>query len=259
MIEKQVAVVTGSSKGIGFGIALELAKKGFNIVLNGRSDINELKQQICDVEKEGAEVSYFRGDISDGNDRQELLHFTIEKFGRVDVLVNNAGVAPNERLDLLEVTEESLNRLLQINLVGTFFLSQSFAKCMISLRKSSIENYKPRIINISSISANTVSLNRGEYCISKAGISMTTQLFAVRLAEEGICVFEVRPGIIATDMTKNVTQKYDELIENGLVPAKRWGHPQDIADAVAALCSGKLDFAIGQVINCDGGLNIRRL
>ena len=174
-------------------------------------------------------------------------------------MVNNAGVAPNVRLDLLETTEESFDRLMGINLKGTFFMCQLAANTMIEMQQQGLEDYTPRIVNISSMSAYTSSVNRGEYCISKAGISMTTQLFADRLAEYGIPVFEVRPGIIQTDMTAGVSEKYQKLIEGGVTPIRRFGQPADVANCVAAAVSGLLDFATGQVLNADGGFHIRRL
>jgi NAD(P)-dependent dehydrogenase (short-subunit alcohol dehydrogenase family) len=182
----------------------------------------------------------------------------MDTFGKIDLLVNNAGVAPKERLDLLNMTEESLDYVLDINLKGTLFLTQLVANQMIYTIKSG-KTDNPRIINISSISAYTASINRGEYCIAKAGVGMLTKLFADRLAEYGILVYEIRPGIIATDMTSTVKDKYDDLIDNGLTPIKRWGMPEDVANAVSALCSNNFLFSTGEVINVDGGFHIRRL
>jgi 3-oxoacyl-[acyl-carrier protein] reductase len=182
----------------------------------------------------------------------------LENFGRIDVLINNAGVAPKTRMDLLETTEESMDHVLGINLKGTFFLTQLVANVMTRQLERDPDS-RPKIINISSVSAYTSSVNRGEYCISKAGLSMVTSLFADRLAEYGILVYEIRPGIIKTDMTAAVQEKYDRLIEQGLTPVKRWGVPQDIADAVSVLCSGKLGFSTGEVLNVDGGFHLRRL
>ena len=183
----------------------------------------------------------------------------MKQFGRVDLLVNNAGVACKERLDVLETTEESFERLLRINTQGTFFMCQTFARVMIGCLDKGLEDYAPRIVNISSISAYTSSVSRGEYCVSKAGISMTTLLFADRLAEYGIPVFEVRPGIIRTDMTAGVTGKYDKLIGEGVTPIRRWGTLEDVANCVLAAASGLLDFGTGTVLNADGGFHIRRL
>ena len=247
MSTKQVAIVTGAARGIGLSIAENLKSTGYDVV---SADISS--DTPCD--------------ISNAADRQRLLEETLSRYGRVDLLVNNAGIAPAQRLDILETTTESFQRVLRVNLEGTFFMCQLFANQMIrqwesdkNLANSPTPDCAGRIINIASISSYTSSVNRGEYCISKAGVSMTTQLFADRLAEFGIGVFEVRPGIILTDMTEKVKDKYTKLIEDGLTPIKRFGQPQDVADAVLAIASGRLDFATGQVINADGGFHIRRL
>jgi len=233
---KPTAVVTGATRGIGLSIADNLESAGYNVVRAARS----------------SNPSY---DVSKSEDRERLIADTVALYGRVDLLVNNAGVAPANRLDILDTTEESYKRVLCINLEATFFMCQLFAKQMISQPK----DYPCRIINIASISSYTSSVNRGEYCISKAGISMVTSLFADRLAEHGIGVFEIRPGIILTDMTEKVKDKYSKLIEEGLTPIKRLGCPQDIADAILGIVSGRFDFATGQVFNIDGGFHIRRL
>jgi len=242
-MNKKIAVVTGASRGIGHSIAGNLTQSGYEVV-----KVSTSSGTICD--------------ISNSADRQRLLDEVLSRYGRVDLLVNNAGVAPRERRDILETTEESFRRVLSINLEGTYFMCQLFANQMIKQYKSAIacEKYcSGRIINISSISSYTSSTNRGEYCISKAGVSMVTQLFADRLAEYGIGVFEIRPGIILTDMVEKVKDKYKGLIEDGLTPIRRMGQPQDIADAVLAIESGQFDFATGQVFNIDGGFHIRRL
>jgi len=245
---KKTAVVTGSSRGIGRCIAENLEKAGYNAVYADISfaEETETKTSIC-----------VKCDISDPESRQRLLEKTIEKFGRVDMLVNNAGVAPAVRLDILETTTESFERLIRINLEGTFFMSQLFANQMIKQQKDSPEPC--RIINIASMSSYTSSTSRGEYCISKAGVSMVTKLFADRLAEYGIGVFEIRPGIILTDMTAVVKEKYEKMIADGLTPIKRFGQPDDIADVVMAVAGGNFDFCTGQVFNADGGFHIRRL
>jgi NAD(P)-dependent dehydrogenase (short-subunit alcohol dehydrogenase family) len=265
MIEKRVAVVTGASRGIGYAIARQLVEEGFALAILARSPIERVKGDIEKLERGKAPVYYFSGDISSSRDRNSFIEEVITRTGRIDLLVNNAGVAPKERKDILEITEESYDFVMDINLKGTFFLTQLVASKMIATinhlkknKNNSIE-YHPRIINISSISAYVSSTSRGEYCISKAGISMLTKLFADRLAEEGINVYEIRPGIIYTDMTKVVRDKYDKLIAKGLTPIKRWGYPEDIARAVSVLCSGKLDFTTGEVINIDGGFHLRRL
>lgn len=258
-MEKKVAVVTGSRRGIGLGIARALAKDGYQTVLSAVSPAEAAQQLIDELTGEGLCVCYIPCDISKREDRERLLDTAIERFGRLDVLVNNAGVAPAERLDLLETTEESFERLMRVNCEGTFFMAQAAAKRMIALQDKGLEDYHPRLVNIASISSYTSSVSRGEYCVSKAGISMVTTLFADRLAEYGIPVFEVRPGIIMTDMTAGVAEKYQKLIDGGLTPIKRFGQPEDVAGCVQAAVSGLLDFATGTVLNADGGFHIRRL
>lgn len=258
MTENKVAIVTGASRGIGNAIATRLAAEGYAIVAVGTSALDSIKQNFAGVEQAGQPWTYVQVDVSTSEGRDAIIRAALEKFGRIDVLVNNAGVAPKVRMDLLETTEESMDRLLGINLKSTFFLSQSVANIMRGLR-AQISGFSPKIVNISSISAYTSSTMRGEYCISKAAISMVTLLFADRLAEEGINVYEIRPGVIATDMTSVVKEKYDALIAGGLTPIKRWGQPEDVAKAVWAACSGLLDFSTGEVINVDGGFHIRRL
>jgi 3-oxoacyl-[acyl-carrier protein] reductase len=260
MTEKPVAVITGASRGIGKAIAKELANLGFNIVINyfdfkdGKSDDSAAEQ----TKKEIANSQIIRGDISIAGDRKKLAEFTKKKFGRCDMLVNNAGVAPAKRTDILKATEESYDRVMNINLKGPYFLTQLIANWMIEQKKQNPErNF--RICNTGSMSAYTSSPARGEYCLSKAGIGMMTKLYADRLAEFGIGVFEIRPGIIMTDMTSVVKDKYDKLIAGGITPTKRWGLPEDIAKAVGAIAEGRLDFSTGQVINVDGGFHLRRL
>lgn len=248
MIDTRVAVVTGSARGIGNAIAKSLENEGYLVVY---SDIAPENPQY---------PTYIKCDISKAEDRAALADKILEKYGRIDVLVNNAGVAPIVREDILKASSESFDRLMNINLKGTFFMCQLFANKMIELKDSNAAlNYSPRIVNISSMSAYTSSTGRGEYCISKAGISMVTLLFADKLAEFDIPVFEVRPGIIMTDMTATVTEKYEKLIAEGVTPIKRFGQPQDVANCVLSACSGLLDFATGQVLNADGGFHIRRL
>lgn len=247
----KIAVVTGSSRGIGRGIADLLSENGYQVVYSGTK-----KERPADL---APEKDYFPCNVAEKEDRNALIHHALSVYGRIDVLVNNAGVAPLERKDILEMEEESFERVMNINLKGAFFLSQLAANEMISLKKQSLPEYAPRIINIGSISAYTSSISRGEYCISKAGMAMVTQLLADRLAPEGIPVFEVRPGIIATDMTHAVHEKYEKLIENGLLPIPRFGKPEDVAKMVLACCSGLLDYAAGQVLNADGGFSLRRL
>lgn len=239
----KAAIVTGAASGIGLAVAKLFLKKGFCVVGMSRRET---------MEDLGEGFTYVSGDVGNSVDREKLVKTALEKCGKIDILVNVAGVAPKVRADLLEMTEESYDYVMNINTKGTLFLTQLVAKEMIRHGSGSI-------VNISSISAYTSSVNRGEYCISKAGASMVTTLFADRLAEYGIMVNEIRPGIIATDMTSKVQSKYDALIEGGLLPIKRWGQPEDIASAVLALCDGSLPYMTGQSINIDGGFHIRRL
>ncbi len=258
MIDKKVAIVTGASRGIGNAIAAKLASEGYALVAVGTSEAAKAAANLQNIEKFGAPLLYVQADVSTAAGREKITNGALEKFGRIDVLVNNAGVAPKVRMDILETTEESLDYVLGVNLKSTFFLSQAVAKIMRSERAET-PAIEPKIINLSSISAYTSSTQRAEYCISKAAISMVTLLFADRLAEDGINVYEVRPGIINTDMTSAVKGKYDALIASGLTPIKRWGQPEDVANAVSVLCSGMLNFSTGDVINVDGGFHIRRL
>lgn len=250
----KVAMVTGGTKGIGFGIAKELYEEGYSVACLGRTTNSELDNLI---NSSGGKVKFIKTDISDIDMIRKSVEEVSEKMGRIDVLVNNAGVAPKERNDILNTTSESFDFVINTNLKGTYFMTQAVSNVMLGQEK---QNYPFKIINISSMSAYTSSVNRGEYCISKAGISMVTTLFADRLAEEGILVYEVRPGIIKTDMTSGVTDKYDTLInEEGILPIKRWGTPKDIAGAVSLLCSPKMCYSTGDIINVDGGFHIRRL
>lgn len=254
---KKTALVTGSRRGIGLGIARKLGQDGYQIIVSATKEQDDAV--ITTLRGEGIDCEYIPCNIANTQDRARIFEDIRTRYGRLDVLVNNAGVAPDVRLDLLETTEESFDRLMNINLKGTFFMCQAAANTMIAMQNAGLADYSPRIINISSMSAYTSSTNRGEYCVSKAGIAMTTQLFADRLAEYGIPVFEVRPGIIQTDMTAGVMEKYQKLIDNGVTPIKRFGQPADVANCVSAAASGLLDFATGQVLNADGGFHIRRL
>lgn len=265
MAEQAVAIVTGASRGIGKAIAIELATLDYDLVVShfdftadGKPDESFAKQAQKEINNIGSECEILRSDVSRAKDRGRLVDLAKNTFGRCDMLVNNAGVAPLQRLDILEATEESFNRVLGINLKGPYFLTQLVVNWMIEQRKQYPD--RPfRIVNTGSISAYTSSPGRGEYCVSKAGISMMTKLYADRLAEYNIGVFEISPGIIATDMTSTVKGKYDKLIAEGLTPIKRWGQPEDIAKAVGAIAEGRLDFSTGQVINVDGGFHLRRL
>ncbi|MBO9151847.1 3-ketoacyl-ACP reductase [Chitinophaga sp. GCM10012297] len=253
-MKKRTALITGGSRGIGLGIAQHLAQQGFNLAINGVRAEDVVQETLQPLREAGAEVIYCRGDIAAAAEREQVLQKTYGHFGELHVLVNNAGVAPKERKDVLETTEESYDRLLDTNLKGAFFLTQSVANRMIAT-----PGLRACIINISSISATVASINRGEYCIAKAGLSMMTQLFAVRLGPHGIPVYEVRPGVIATDMTTGVQEKYDRLIADGLLVQPRWGLPDDVGKAVAMLASGALPYSTGQVVMVDGGLTISRL
>jgi 3-oxoacyl-[acyl-carrier protein] reductase len=261
-----VALITGASRGIGRGIALELAKAGHDLVINYAGNVEAARVTAGDclaaARVAGREIrtEICQGDISTNADRHKLISFTREKFGRLDLLVNNAGVAPNVRADILEAGEESFDRLIAINVKGPYFLTQLAAKWMIEQgRGEKGEGRKPKIVTVSSISAYTASTNRGDYCMSKAALSMLTPLFAARLAEFGINVYEIRPGVIATDMTGAVKEKYDQLIADGLTPIQRWGTPEDIGRAVAAIAGDAFPFSTGEVINVDGGFHLRRL
>jgi NAD(P)-dependent dehydrogenase (short-subunit alcohol dehydrogenase family) len=290
------ALITGASRGIGRGIALELARIGFNLVVNYASNEPAARKTEADclaqakIAGHGIRAEICQADVSVAADRRRLVEFTREKFSRLDLLVNNAGVAPDVRTDILEAGEESFDRLININVKGPYFLTQLAAKWMIdqvrnagevSGEKSNLRvvvplaprpsplslplppphvgGYRPKIVTISSISAYTASTNRGDYCVAKAALSMLTPLFAARLAEHGINVYEVRPGIIATDMTGPVKEKYDKLIAEGLTPLPRWGTPEDIGRAVTAIAQDLLPFSTGEVINVDGGFHLRRL
>lgn len=255
---RKVALVTGGSRGIGLGIARSLAQAGFDLAINGVRQEEDVQQALDELRALGAEVIYCQGDVGQAASRQAILDKIKTQLGRLNVLVNNAGVAPKERKDILEATEESFDYVLGTNLKSSYFLSQAAANWMIE-QKAADDNFEGAIINVSSISATVVSVNRGEYCIAKAGMSMATQLFAARLGEYNIPVYEVRPGIVATDMTAKVTEKYDKLIADGLTVQKRWGLPEDVGKAVAALSTGSFPYSTGQVIMVDGGMNIPRL
>ncbi len=265
MTDRPVAIVTGASRGIGRAIAIELASLGYNLVVNhfdftaeGEPDESFACQTQREIDELGTQCEVLRADVSSAKDRNRLVDLAKNKFDRCDMLVNNAGVAPLKRTDILEATEESFDRVVGINLKGPYFLTQQVANWMIEQKKQHPERLF-RIVNTGSISAYTSSPARGEYCISKAGITMMTKLYADRLAEYNIGVFEISPGIIATDMTRVVKDKYDKLIAEGLTPTKRWGQPEDVAKAVGAIAEGRLDFSTGQVINVDGGFHLRRL
>ena len=254
----KAALITGGSRGIGLGIAEALGKQGYNLAINGVRAEEDVLEQINHLKNYAADVIYCQGNIGDLKDHQGIISKVTSHFKKIDLLVNNAGVAPKTRKDILELEEEGYDRLMDINLKGTFFLTQQVAIQMVSEKKGN-KDYNPAIITITSMSAEVASINRAEYCISKAGLSMMTKLFAVRLAEVDIPVYEVRPGIIQTDMTSGVKEKYDNLIQGGLTLEKRWGTPVDIGKIVAALASGEIPYSTGQIIAADGGLTIQRL
>lgn len=257
-MSKKVALVTGGSRGIGFGIAKQLAILGFDIAINGVRKEEEVSTILESIQSLGVDIIYCQGNIALAADRKAIIEKIKKHYNGLNILVNNAGIAPKERRDVLDTTEDSFDEVLDTNLKGNYFLTQQVANWMIE-QKSSDKNFSGCIINISSISATVASVNRGEYCISKAGISMATQLFAVRLGEYDIPVYEVRPGVIATDMTSGVKAKYGALIEQGLCVQQRWGLPEDVGKCVGALASGSFPYSTGQVFMVDGGLTIPRL
>lgn len=253
MKSRQVAIVTGGSRGIGKAIALALGKEGFDVVVNYARSARSAEEVKTEIEKIGSHAHIIQADISVRQDRDRLVDETLKTFGQIDLLVNNAGVAPDVRADVLEATEESFDRLISINLKGPYFLTQRVARHMAERRQG-------KIVNITSISAYTAHTHRGDYGVSKAGLAMMTQVFAARMAEFGVNVYEIRPGVIQTDMTGPVKEKYDDLIFNkDLTPIKRWGQPDDVARAVLAIAKDYFPFSTGEVFNVDGGFAMRRL
>lgn len=256
---KKTAFITGAGRGIGLAIAEKLAAEGHNIVVMDIHEESVVADALETLRGIGAEVLYCRADVSSAEDRAKSLEAVKEKFGRLDVLVNNAGVAPRVRADLLDATEESFEWVMKINLQGPYFLTQAVANWMVEQKKAD-DAFNGCIINIASMSSSVASVGRGEYCVSKAGVSMMTQLFAVRLGEFNIPVYELRPGIIKTDMTAVVTGKYDKLIfEDGILLQSRWGLPEDIAKVAAMMARGDIGYSTGQIITIDGGYTIPRL
>lgn len=254
----KVALITGGTRGIGFGVAECLAKEGFDLAINGVRDESKVSDALIKLRSFGVKVIYCQGDISNALSRKSIIEKVKSEFGKLNVLVNNAGVAPKERNDILVATEESFDFVVDTNLKGTYFLTQLAANWMIEQKKL-VAGFQGCIITVSSISATVASVNRGEYCIAKAGLGMVTQLFAVRLGEYQIPVFEIRPGVIATDMTAGVKEKYDKLFNEGLTVQERWGLPEDIGKAAAGLARGDFPYSTGQVIMVDGGLTLQRL
>ena len=249
---KKTAIVTGGVGGIGFATAQQLASDGFDIAIFDMKEESAVLEKIARLNAAGSDTMYFRGDIAKVDDCYAFVEKVIEKYPRIDVLVNNSGVAPKVRADILETSEESVDYVFGVNIKGTFFMTQAVARRM-------IEQNDGVIVNISSISAYASSVNRPEYCMSKSAISMMTVLFADRLAAHGVRVYEVRPGVIRTDMTATVAEKYDRLIDGGVFPIQRWGYPEDVAKAVAAFASGVFPYSTGEVINVDGGFHLRRI
>jgi len=253
-----VALVTGGSRGIGLAIATCLGRAGYRLAINGRRDASEVSDALALLSTGQEPALYCQADISVRQQRQYLVQQLLDQFGRIDVLVNNAGIAPTTRADVLEATEQSFDQLIDVNLKGPYFLTQAVARWMVK-QKQADKRFRGCIVNVTSVSATVASVNRGDYCISKAGLAMTTQLWSARLAEHGIDVYEVRPGIIATDMTAGVAQKYDRLIADGLTLERRWGTPEDVGRAVSLLARGELTYATGQILVVDGGMTQPRL
>jgi NAD(P)-dependent dehydrogenase (short-subunit alcohol dehydrogenase family) len=256
---RRVAIVTGGTRGIGLGVAHALAAEGFALALCGLREGPAVDSVMGALRDAGSEALYCRADVSLAPDRARLLDTVFDRFGALHVLVNNAGVAPLVRADLLDATEESFERVLRVNLQGPYFLSQAAARRLVAQRQADA-SFRGCIVNIGSVSAEVASVSRGEYCVSKAGIAMMTQLFASRLGEYGLPVYEVRPGIVRSDMTAGVAAKYDaKIAETDLLVQRRWGEPEDVGRAVAMLARGDLPYSTGQVIYVDGGLTVRRL
>lgn len=257
MERKKTAIVTGASRGIGLAVARQLGLDGYQITVFATRSRKDCSNQLRMLDEAGITWHYVQGTLDSSQDRMRLVQETVERFGRIDVLVNNAGVAPLERTDLLTMTEESYDRVMGINAKGTMFLTQLAANQM--LKQERIGKKRGTIVNIGSCSAEVSSVNRGEYCISKSAVSMITTLFADRLAGEGILVHEVRPGVIKTEMTSKVQEKYDALIEAGTFPIRRWGTAEDVANAVSVFCSDHFLYTTGNYIDVDGGFHIKRL
>ena len=254
----KVAFITGGTRGIGLGIATEFAKAGFDLALNGVREEATVTAVIDELRLSGTQVAYFQGDVSVKEDRQKVVDAIFRRFGKVNVLVNNAGIAPSERRDIMDATEESFEHVLRVNLQGPYFLTQMAANRMVETKKQRAEEFYC-IINVSSVSAFVASVNRGEYCISKAGIAMATKLWASRLGEFDIPVYEIQPGVIRTDMTSGVEKKYDQLFQNGLAIQQRWGTPEDVGKVAATMATGSLPYSTGQLVLVDGGMSIQRL
>jgi 3-oxoacyl-[acyl-carrier protein] reductase len=254
----KTALITGGTRGIGYGIAKSLAAKGYDLAVNGIRPEGDVQEKISSLALSGVKVVYCQGDIGSAKDRQSIAAKANKHLGRINVLVNNAGIAPRSRVDVLDLDEEGFDYVMDINLKGTFFLTQEISRRMI-LEKEKDVAFIASIITITSVSAEVASTDRAAYCIAKAGLAMMTKLLAARLGEIDIPVYEIRPGIIDTDMTASVKEKYNSLIREGLTIEKRWGKPEDIGRIAAALAEGEIPYATGQVIFADGGMGVRRL
>jgi 3-oxoacyl-[acyl-carrier protein] reductase len=255
---ERVALVTGGTRGIGLGIAHALSAERWQLALCGVRPAADVGEVVALLQKRSARVEYFQADLAQPQDRARLVQQVRGAFGCINALVNNAGRAPRVRADVLEASEESFEELLRTNLQGPYFLTQAMARDMIEQRRRDA-GFAASIVFVTSVSAELASTNRGDYCVSKAGLAMAARLFAARLAGEGIAVYDVRPGIIATDMTEKVKEMYDQRIADGLIPESRWGQPADVGAAVAALLRGDVPYATGSVIHIDGGLTLPRL
>ncbi len=255
---KKVALITGGTRGIGLGIAKQLAAEGCDLAVNGVRPADAVTEVVTELKQTGRNVIYCQADVGSAKDRARMLAQIQDHYGHLDVLVNNAGVAPKERRDLLECTEDSFDFVVGTNLKGPYFLTQAIANLMIAQKKADSQ-CQPCIVNITSVSVDMASVNRGEYCVAKAGLGMATRLFAARLGEFNIPVYEVRPGITQTDMTAGVQEKYDRLIGDGICIQRRWGFPEDVGRAVASLVRGDFAYSSGQVFSVDGGLTVPRL
>lgn len=253
-----VAIVTGGARGIGLGIGRELAAAGWSLMLSGLRPPESVQETLTELRQIHPEIDYCQGDVSLSADRQRLVETTLQRFGQIQALINNAGITSPGRKDLLEADEESFDQVIGVNLKGPYFLTQLVAREMVQARKTQ-PDFRGTIVFVSSVSAEIVSTNRGDYCLSKAALGMATKLWAARLASERICVYEVRPGVIRSDMTAGVTEKYDRLIADGLTLEPRWGEPEDVGRAVRTLVSGDLTYATGQVLKIDGGMTIHSM
>ena len=254
----RVALITGGTRGIGYGIAQTMAQDGWDLVLTGQRSADDVARIVEELEVSGRGIAYIQADVADASARAALVETVRARYGAINALINNAGRAPRVRQDLIDATEESFEELIHTNLQGPYFLTQALARDMLARRQID-PSFQARIVFITSVSSEMASPNRGDYCVSKAGLAMAARLFAARLAESGIAVYDVRPGIIATDMTAKVRETYDRRIADGLVPERRWGTVEDVGRAVAALVRGDIPYATGSVIHIDGGLSVPRL